>query len=275
MAEVARGVLHNAGNVMNSITTATFQIESAVEKSSPDGLEKLVELLKTEKDLGAFFATDKRANQVLPYLEKILQAQRSYREVMQSEIGVLQSGIGHLSGIIQSQHAFADKPNFVESIDPTCVVNDSINLVNEAFARHGVTLTSEFQTVPSVLVDRNRLTQVILNFLTNAKDALKANDPGNRKIHIELLKLTDGNVVRIRVSDNGPGVPIHLKDKIFSSGFTTKDSGLGHGLHYCAVSAMELGWKIGLDTNLGEFRTIFYLDIPFENSQTNQLGVAA
>ena len=90
--------------------------------------------------------------------------------------------------------------------------------------------------LPQILGDANRLEQVFINLLLNARDAMLADEkavrsqetPTAKAIKIESYLI--GNRVVVTVSDTGPGVPEAIKNKVFEPFFTTKKTGEGTGL---------------------------------------------
>lgn len=85
------------------------------------------------------------------------------------------------------------------------------------------------RNLPAVLADPVQLTQVLLNIVVNAHQALDSN-AGRRKIVIEASPENGGNTVCVTVSDNGPGVELQMRKRIFEPFYTTKSEGKGTGL---------------------------------------------
>ena len=74
----------------------------------------------------------------------------------------------------------------------------------------------------------------------------------------------------ITVSDNGTGIPVELREKLFSPSFTTKTSGIGLGLAIVKNIAENFAGKVWFETELDE-GTTFYLEIPVYKSAENQV----
>jgi signal transduction histidine kinase len=94
--------------------------------------------------------------------------------------------------------------------------------------------------VPVIKGNFNRLLQVFLNLISNSMDAMV--EGGN--IHISTG--VDDDSVLVTVSDDGPGIPEELREKIFSPFFTTKQNGTGLGLSIVEEIIREHGGKIKL-----------------------------
>jgi two-component system NtrC family sensor kinase len=108
------------------------------------------------------------------------------------------------------------------------ILRDTVDLRSYQFKVDNIELTREFQEqLPWTMVAPQQLQQVVLNLLNNAHQALMETQ-GRR--HLTVRSETDGEVIRIKVIDNGPGIPKEHLGKIFDPFFTTKDVGQGTGL---------------------------------------------
>ncbi|MGH9979946.1 MAG: sensor histidine kinase, partial [Nitrososphaeraceae archaeon] len=96
----------------------------------------------------------------------------------------------------------------------------------------------------SLVADKLRLSQVFLNIINNAIKV--AQQEGEI---IVFLERQDDNMVLVRITDNGPGIPSNLKDKIFNKFVTGSTSGTGLGLYICKNIIEKHGGKIWADNN--------------------------
>lgn len=98
-------------------------------------------------------------------------------------------------------------------------------------SRRDVVLTRDLAgNLPAVSADRIQLQQVQLNLMLNACEAMAANDPGQRTLHVSTA--SEGKTVGIEVTDTGRGLPGDVEE-IFQPFYTTKAQGLGMGLAIC------------------------------------------
>ncbi len=88
----------------------------------------------------------------------------------------------------------------------------------------------EYMEIPEISLDRNLFSQAILNIIKNSIHALNEVSREKKIIKIEVNFLKDLNIVQIIISDNGPGIPQEIKDRIFEPYFSTKKRGTGIGL---------------------------------------------
>src|SRR5213075_892374 len=83
--------------------------------------------------------------------------------------------------------------------------------------------------MPLILADADQLHQVLLNLIINAQQSLQ-DQPAPRRIRVSSCFDSLAEVLCIRVADNGPGVPAHLRTRVFEPYFTTKPTGMGTGV---------------------------------------------
>ena len=97
--------------------------------------------------------------------------------------------------------------------------------------------------MPKIITEKNKLLQVFVNLLKNARDATKEGPHQEGKIEVVFSQL-DNKSVQVNITDNGIGIEEENLTKIFNYGFTTKPTGHGFGLHGSANLATELGGKL-------------------------------
>ena len=124
-----------------------------------------------------------------------------------------------------------------ETLDLNRIIEGPFRLLDQKFKNHNIKVHREFEPeLPMIEGDPIRLEQVFLNLINNARNALDECAQENKRLeirtyHADNLSPEDGHpAVVVEVSDNGDGVPDHLKEKIFQPFFTTKESGKGTGL---------------------------------------------
>ncbi len=114
-------------------------------------------------------------------------------------------------------------------LDVAAVIRDALHLVKADARDRGVTVDEQIApALPTVTGDEVQLSQVIVNLLINALDAVAGVAEPRRRVRVEAE--VRGDRVAIRVVDSGPGVPPALTGRVFEPFFTTKPVGLGMGL---------------------------------------------
>jgi PAS domain S-box-containing protein len=262
MAEVAVGVLHNVGNVLNSVTVAAGVLRQRLRGANIAGLSKLAKLLLEQRDnLVRFLTEDERGRRVPDYVEKLAQHLESERGVMLEELDGLARNIEHINGIVSAQQSFAKVCGVTENVSLSDLVEDAIRIQGGAFERHGIQLLREYGNVPVVSIDKHRVLQIVVNLLTNAKQACDAQNPQEKRVVVRLNTAGESRV-RIEVSDNGEGIRPENLPRMFSQGFTTRKEGHGFGLHSGAISARDLGGSLTVNSDGPGRGASFILELP-------------
>jgi len=136
--------------------------------------------------------------------------------------------------------------------------------VTPSYNDHKVLLKSTFEEKDLVgLVNKVKIEQVIVNLLSNALDALVDAGINSPEVQVKVSKDRDANLLKIRIKDNGPGIPEENKEQIFNAFFTTKDVGEGTGLGLAIASKIieaHQGTLVVEDTDKG---ASFLIQLPF------------
>ncbi len=140
------------------------------------------------------------------------------------------------------------------------VMDSAINMAwNEI--RHCARLTRNFDVVPSVIANENRLGQVFLNLLVNAAHAVREGNVADNEISVVISSRRD--IVTVEVKDTGVGIAPEALSRLFEPFFTTKskDTGTGLGLSICQSIIRDLGGTIVVESELG-VGTAFRVALP-------------
>jgi PAS domain S-box-containing protein len=261
MAEVATNVLHNVGNILNSVNISASLVTDRVKQSKAPGVTLVADLLKDQgADLAAFMSTDARGKRIPEYLSALGQQLTADQQMSLQELGSLRDNLEHIKETVTMQQSYAKLCGVTETVEVVDLVEDSLRLNAGAFARHGVTLLREFSPVPPITVDKHKVLQILVNLVRNAKYACDESGKTEKLIILRIAPATKG--VCISVIDNGVGIPAENMDRLFTHGFTTRQSGHGFGLHSGALAAQELGGTL-LATSDGAGRgAAFILELP-------------
>ena len=261
MAEVATSVLHNVGNVLNSVNVSTCCLRDRVENLPVDYVGKAAALLsQPDGQLANFLTEDPRGRQVPEFLTKLGENLTHERLELKSEIESLAKSVEHINVIVSMQQNHAKLSGILEEQDVRSVVEDAIQMNSVDYDRDAIELVRDFQPVPTVLVDRHKVMQILINLLVNANHALAGKSSG-KKVSVCILAPMAG-CVRISVTDNGCGIAKENLGRIFSQGFTTRKDGHGYGLHNGALAAKEMGGSLVVQSAGPDQGATFTLEIP-------------
>jgi two-component system, NtrC family, sensor kinase len=247
MAEVATDVLHNVGNVLNSVNVSVNLLADKLRDSGLDTLRQLTALVRQhEGDLPAFIADDERGRRLPQFLGQLTDVLSDEHARMLKEIESLLSSVDHIKHVVQNQQASACNERLIELVQPADLVEEAIRLNGESFERHDIEVVREFSPTPPALLDRHKVLAILVNLISNARQAIKAMPNEGRRVTFGIDR-TDAGVGQrlvIRVADTGVGIPAENLDRIFSFGFSTQAGGRGFGLHAVANAAAELGGSV-------------------------------
>lgn len=262
MAEVATGVLHNVGNVLNSVNVAATLVSDMVRRSKAANLARLAAMLKEHgQDLGAFLTQDEKGRQIPGYLDQLGKHLAEEQQSLLRELDEMRKSVDHIRDIVATQQGYAKVGGTVEPIVPADLVEMALRMQLTALTRHDVTVNRQYSPVPTVLAEKHKVLQILNNLIRNAKQAMEANLDGKKHLTIRIAPNGRGGV-SIQVLDNGMGIAPENLSKIFGHGFTTRKAGHGFGLHSAALAAKEMGGALTVHSEgIGKGAT-FSLDLP-------------
>ena len=269
MAEIATNVLHNVGNVLNSVNVSAELIGAQLRTSKLKGLARSVELMDAHTgDLGEFLTQDAKGKLLPTYLRELARTLETEHESMMKELGALSRSVDHIKQVIATQQSYAGTPRVVESTTVDDLLDDALRMNADALTRHKVDVEKHCKTPPILLLDRQRVLQVLVNLISNAKQALGSLSDRRPLITLDAV-LIEGSMLRITVADNGEGIAAENLTRVFSHGFTTRKDGHGFGLHSCILAAQEMGGSLQVHSDGPGQGASFILEIPVTAAQAH------
>ena len=263
MAEVATSVLHNVGNVLNSVNVSATVVSDTVRKSERASLAKVVALLNQhEGDLAEFLSRDAKGKQIVGFLDTLAKHLSAEQEKALDELKVLQKNIEHIKEVVAMQQSYAKVSGVTEKLKVVDLLEDTLRMNGESLAKHDVEVVREFADVPDVTVDKHKLLQILVNLIRNAKHSCDEAKPAQKRLTLRVAN-GDGRV-KISVTDNGLGIPPENLTRIFNHGFTTKKEGHGFGLHSGALAAREMGGALVVHSEGAGLGATFTVELPLQ-----------
>jgi len=250
MAEVATGVLHSVGNVLNSLGVSAALMQTQLRDSRVVNVQRTAALLNEQGGrAGQFLDEDERGKQLPTYLAQLGEYLSAENQRLQTEAAAIAAHVGHIRTIVAAQQTYARRGGVTEAVDVA-------ELLDNAVAIHfadmtDVSIRREYEPLEPLTLDRHKLIQILGNLLSNARHALKAMSSGPRKLTLRIHR--ESGFVAIEVLDSGVGIQQEVLHRLFEFGFTTKKDGHGFGLHTSAILAKELeGELAGFSDGAGE-----------------------
>ncbi|MBC8002485.1 MAG: PAS domain-containing protein [Opitutaceae bacterium] len=267
MAEVATGVLHNVGNVLNSVNVTSNCLADSLRKSKTASLAKVAAMLhEHEADLATFLTTDPKGKQIPAYLSQLAGHLAGEQAGALKELAELQKNIEHIKAIVTMQQGYAKVSGVTESVSITDLVEDCLRMETEFRSRRDVQFVREFAEVPPILMEKQKVLQILVNLVRNARHACDDSNHPDKTVTLRIFN--GGGWVKVSVSDNGVGIPPENLTRIFAHGFTTKKDGHGFGLHSSALAAKQMGGSLTVHSDGSGLGATFTLELPVAPIQT-------
>ncbi len=261
MAEVATGVLHNIGNVLNSINVAAGFVSDTLQKSKVSNLSRAAGLLREhDGELAAFLAADPKGRQLPGYLVELSDHLIAENQALTEKMAVLRKNLEHVKEIVVMQQGYAKVSGVSESIDVSELVEDALRINASALTRHRIDVIRDYETRATILIDKHKAMQILVNLISNAKYACAGSGQKEKRVTVR-ISTKDSRVI-IFVHDNGVGIPRENLVRIFNHGFTTRKEGHGFGLHSGAIAAKEMGGALRVDSDGPGRGATFILELP-------------
>ena len=262
MAEVATGVLHNVGNVLNSLNVSASVIATGLRQSKSESLVKISELFHERRaDLGEFLLNDPKGRRLPDLLASLAQHSVAERDRLLEELDSLQKNIDHIKEIVAMQQTYATMVGIVEPLSAEELMEDSLRMNAGALVRHAVRVIREFHPVSPILGEKGKVLQILVNLIRNAKYAADDGGSPDKTVTLRIERGAPGRVL-LTVQDNGVGIPAENLTRIFSHGFTTRENGHGFGLHSSANAAREMKGSLTAHSDGPGLGARFVLDLP-------------
>ena len=262
MAEVATGVLHNVGNVLNSVNVGASVINGKLRDSRIDHLSAAIDMLNEHAhDLSRFVESDPKGQRVLPYLTKVTRHMQTERTQVLHELETLTTHIDHIKEIIAAQQDYAKVSALIETVSVQKLVDQALRMVEASLGRHQIQVIREIEDVPELPVAKHKVVEILINLIRNAKQAIVEHNGPLRQIRICVRRHAEDHV-RIEVHDSGIGLPPENLTRIFAHGFTTKRHGHGFGLHSGALAAKQMQGALWAESKGLGFGASFILELP-------------
>lgn len=262
MAEVATGVLHNVGNVLNSVNVSATLVREQLATSKLQSLVKATTLIRENlPNLGTFLTQNPQGQKLPDFLLKVTDHVSAEHRRWQGELAGLTKNIEHIKEIVAMQQSYARLSGVVEPLAPHELVEDALRINEVALGRHGIRVTRQFDMAPIVAVDKHKALQILINLIRNAKQAIEDNNRDDKELTLSITNQGDGKVA-IAVKDSGVGIAPENLTRIFSHGFTTKKGGHGFGLHSAANAAREMGGQLSVQSDGPGKGATFILGLP-------------
>ncbi len=247
MADIATGVLHNVGNILNSVNTSATLIQDTVRQSKIKGFTQANQLLRQNIDrIEEFITESSKGKQLLNYYLRLEDPIKKEHQKVLKQSQRLTEKVELIGEAIAAQQSYAGAGIEADEASLDEMVNDALTLQSGTIERHGLTIKKDLQPIDPISAQRTQLIHILVNLFKNAKEAMAENAPEEKIINIKTWQ--QEGAIYLSISDNGYGIKEENIDKVFSQGFSTKNDGHGFGLHSCANYMQSMGGQIKVES---------------------------
>jgi signal transduction histidine kinase len=262
MTEIAAGVLHNVGNVLNSVNVSISVLNDNVRKSKVGSVGRVAALMNEHKDALATAGCDPKLQRLPEYLGLLSDSLAEEQREVFGELSNLTEKVQHIKNIINAQQNYTRRVCFRESVDVQNLIEDLLAMHGPSMVKHSVTVERDFATLPRITLEKSKLLQVLDNLIKNALESMAITQ---REQHVlRLASRAEGDDAMISVSDTGHGISDEQLKFIFRFGFTTKTNGNGFGLHSAAIAMNEIGGSIKVASGGAGAGATFTITLPLK-----------
>jgi len=262
MADIASGVLHNVGNILNNVTTSVGVTKEMIENSRIKNLTDLAKLLEENRDnLVTFLSTDERGEKILDYIGLLAKTLMDENKNVENEIIQLEKYISHIKDVVTMQQSLSSVIGMNENVKILDVIEDAMMLNKSISENKNIEFTYDIQFKENATLDRVKLLHILVNLIKNAIESITETNNIEKHIWICVYQ-RDEIFFTIEVKDNGSGILPENLTQIFNYGFTTKPNGNGIGLHTSSSFVQEMNGKLYAKNNDPEPGATFIIELP-------------
>lgn len=247
MADIAADILHNIGNILNSINVSMHLMEEGAKSMVLDDVIKAGRLLEDNMDrLEEFICVDGKGKKLMQFYLKLGTSASRLQEQLRFNLERIRTKVGAINETIAAQQSYAGIDMKFEELSVEPILEDAIKVNQATLEKYDIAVEKYYTTGYKTFVNRAKLFYIIVNLISNAKDAMTDTFGVRRKLTVSMYQ--DENGKYIRFTDTGAGLSEDYLDQVFEYGFTTKSGKYGYGLYNCAVYMAEMGGSINVES---------------------------
>ncbi len=243
MADIATNILHNIGNILNSVNVSVHLIEESAKLPVADDLIMAGKLLQDNMNrLEDFICNDVKGKMLMRFFLKLGAVAGRLQNQFKYNFDRIQNKVNAINDAIAAQQSYAGIDMRLEELFIEPILRDAIKIYQATFDRYGIFVEKNCTSYFKALIHRSKLFFILISIISNAKDAMTAVEGLTRKLTVSMYENNTGKYIRI--DDTGTGIPEGFLNKVFEYGFTTKTGKYGDGLYSCANYMDEIGGSI-------------------------------
>ncbi|MGB7346531.1 MAG: HAMP domain-containing sensor histidine kinase [Pirellulaceae bacterium] len=260
MSQVADTVIHNVGNVLTNVNSL---IETSTDRVN--GL-RIAPLNKLATRLSQCDSFDAIVEATPDYLQRLSAELEKDQRELSDLLSTLNDNVQHIHSVIRDQRRHTMKSVDKKRFSILEIVNEAVSCCDAKLLQDQIKVQVSGNDY-DIVSDRSLMLQIIINLIGNAGNAMSETECSSPILRIALTR-HDGNV-RLEVTDRGCGMTPETLSKVFDAHFTTRASGTGLGLHFCAIALKRLGGSITAHSDGLGMGSTFALELPIAQSVSN------
>ena len=237
MSQMAAIGLHNIGNAITPLNVLTEKMKSGELATMSRLLQKCYDDLNSRiADLDQYLSEGQRGRQVFDYMGELIASLSEHDKKQLDMFERMESALAYISQILTLQQFYASGSQEIkELVDLNIMLEDAIRLQMGTLEKRQITVKRNFaEPLPKLLIDKNRLMQVIVNLLKNSCEAIELQKSDSQQKVIEIRTFANNDQIGFEIVDSGIGIDPADVDGIFELGKSKKGSS-GFGLYFCKM----------------------------------------
>jgi PAS domain S-box-containing protein len=263
MADVATSILHNVGNILNSVNVSLGLLQENINQGHYKKFFAIVAMLKENSSSLSTYLTEHPKGKLIPeYLMQSGELLEMEYSVFTKEISDLTTHLQHIKDIVAMQKNLSGISGVAQTVFLPEVIETALKMSGSTFEDTNIHFQKNYEKTPFISVDSSKVLQILVNLIQNAKEAVLDNTNIKEKQIIFSIQEPSSNSIVLTIKDNGIGIDPEDFTNIFSFGFTTKINGHGFGLHSSGLAAKELGGNLNVESAGLNQGATFILTLP-------------
>ena len=247
MAEIATDVLHNVGNILNSVKASGQQIRDGLDSRAMSLLEKISNILESEEERRNFATSEEAREKLNDAIHRIWKGLKEQRDKLDDESGRLLLHVDAIAEVLREQREYAHMERTLqEPTDINHLIEDILQLKAYLLEEKQIAIIKHYGKLPLLSLRKAQMKHVFHYLFNNAWEAIAEKATQEGEIHITTH--SNGEKLWVQIKDNGVGISPELIPRVFVQGYTTKKGCRGFGLHYCANTLSELSGNIDINS---------------------------
>lgn len=268
-AQLAAMVLHNIGN---AVTPLKIQLESAQEYSDSDIVTYIQKthqaLTANTTPAGTPLDADKR-HSLNAYMERLLEALKQNLDKRNRDLDQMRNSIDYIAEtLVLQQHYAASEQEVPVEVSLNTLLEDALLMQQHSLSKRHIQLDKEYAgDLPSLVIEKNRLMQTLVNVIKNSYEAIEeqqrhvTDQSYQGRMRLVTRYLPSKQRLSLIIADNGRGMSPQQQEHLFEYGTSAKGS-TGFGLYYCHMFITSRGGSLHLESRgIGEGTTVF-IELP-------------